>query len=201
MPERTDIPMPRTKVILHPETYPPMRITESLDISQGKISIGFRLGKFMENTPDFPALFVFNSLYGGCATSKLFLNVREKLSLCYYASTLVDREKGILIVTSGVDFSNFDTALEEILAQLDMIKEGKIEDWELLSAKRAVTTSLKAAMDRPGGLEGLYFNNLISLFRYDPEELCDLVEAVTLERVVEASSDINADTIHMLTQN
>ena len=205
MPKRTDISIPKTKVILYPEVSPPRRFSEALDISQGKISIGFRLGKFMETSagkpvPDFPALFVFNSLYGGSATSKLFLNVREKLSLCYYASSMIDREKGVMIVTSGVDFASFDATLNEILAQLDCIKNGQIEEWELLSAKRAVTTSIKAAMDRPGGLEDLYFNNLVASYKYDPAELCALIESVTPERVIEASSDISLDAVHFLTQ-
>ena len=204
MPERTEITNPVTQVVLYPEKSPPQRFVEELDISQGKISIGFRLGNFMKpssenQVPDFPALFVFNSLYGGSATSKLFLNVRERLSLCYYASTMIDREKGVMIVTSGVDFSNFDAALNEILTQLENIKLGQIEDWELLSAKLAVTTSIKSAMDRPGGLEDLYFTNLVSTYKYDPTELCDLIDSVTIDRVVKASSDITPDTIHFLT--
>jgi len=213
LPKRQKLIEPKTNVILYPEAYPPKRVIEELDISQGKISIGFRLGKFMDvktgksvnrlpmekPTPDFPALFVFNSLYGGSPTSKLFLNVREKLALCYYASTMIDREKGIMVVTSGVDFLNFEAALSEIFTQLDNIKNGDINDVELLSAKRAVTTSIKSAMDRPGGLEDLYFNNVVSTYKYDPYDLCDLVESVTIERVVEASSDITPDTIHFLT--
>ena len=56
---------------------------EHMDVTQGKLVLGFRLGECMED-PDIPAIRVFNAVYGSGATSKLFLNVREKLSLCYY---------------------------------------------------------------------------------------------------------------------
>ena len=200
MPEQTVTTVPKTKVILYPEISPPRRFSEELDVSQGKISIGFRLGKFMEGTPpDIPALHVFNAIYGSSATSKLFLNVREKLSLCYYVSTTIDKEKGIMVVTSGVDFSNFDAALNEILHQLENVKNGQIEEWELNAAKRAIISSIKAAMDRPGGLEELYFSSLVSSVKHDPYDLCDLIESVTIDRVVNVSSDISTDTIHILT--
>ena len=193
-------PIPITQVVYYPQTGAPKRVTESLDISQGKLAIGFRLGKAMKGIPDFPAFIVLNAIYGGCATSKLFLNVREKLSLCYYASSVIDRNKGVMIVASGVDFANFDTALSEILTQLDSIKKGDIEEWELLSAKRAATTSIKAAMDRTGGLEELYFSSVVSAFKYDPKNLCNMIEAVNMDRIVEAASEITPDTIFFLDQ-
>ena len=67
--------------------------TDELSVTQGKLVMGYRLGDCMED-PDIAALYVFNAVFGGCVTSKLFMNVREKLSLCYYASSLVDLHKG-----------------------------------------------------------------------------------------------------------
>ena len=197
LPERKESKTPKTNVILRPAECPPRRFTETLDVSQGKLTVGFRLGKAMEN-PDYPAFLIFNSLYGGSVTSKLFLNVREKLSLCYYASSILDKHKGIMIVASGVEFSKFDTALGEILAQLESVKKGDVSDWEFTSAKRYVVTSLLAAMDRPGGLEDLYFDSTIAAAAYDPVELCGRIEAVTLNRVIDTASEIEPDSIYFL---
>ena len=199
LPERTDINLPKTQIILRPPHSSPVRINETLDVSQGKLAIGFRLGKAMAGTPDYPAMMVFNAVFGSGVTSKLFRNVREKLALCYYASSMIDRHKGVLIVSSGVDFSNFEVALEEIYTQLGCIKSGDVSDWELLSAKRSVTTSIKSAMDRPSGLLELYFDNSISEESYDPEKLCEMIETVTLDRVIETASEIVADTEYFLT--
>ena len=68
---------------------------------------------------------LFNAIYGGTTTSKLFLHVREKLSLCYFANSSLAQNKGILQVYSGVEFANFQKAEEEILAQLAACQEGR----------------------------------------------------------------------------
>ena len=198
LPARTSQQTLKTEVLLNPAQDEPRRFTEELDVSQGKLTIGFRLGHTMEN-PDYPALMVFNAVYGGNVTSKLFLNVREKLSLCYYASSMLEKHKGIMIVASGVEFSKFDEALDEILSQLEHVKNGEIEDWEMLSARRSVTTAIKSAMDRPAGLEDLYFDSSLAAVHYDPDKLCSSVEAVTLDMVIETASGIKTDSIYFLT--
>jgi predicted Zn-dependent peptidase len=152
----------------------------------------------MKGSPDYPSLAVFNSVYGAGDTSKLFQNVRERLSLCYYAGSMLDKHKGVMIVSSGVEFSNFEVALNEILTQLENIKNGDISDTELTSAKRSVMTAVKLAMDRPGGLEELYFDSLVSAVRYDPVELSERFEAVTLDNIVETASEIEPDSIYFL---
>ena len=199
LPERSNITMPETKIVLYPPDGAPRRITESFDVSQGKMAVGFRLGKAMNDKPDYPAMMVFNTIYGSGVTSKLFLNVRERLSLCYYASSSIDKHKGVMLVSSGVDFSNFDIALDEILAQLEDVKTGAVSDWELLSAKRTIITSVKSAMDSPSGLLELYFDSSLSASPYDPDKLCDMIEDVTVDRIVETASEIEFDTVYFLT--
>jgi len=197
LPGRSGTEPPKTDVMLYPVASPARRFTETLDVTQGKLALGFRLGKAMKD-PDYPALMVFNTLYGGGVTSKLFLNVRERLSLCYYASSMLEKHKGVMIVASGVEFSKFDIALDEILAQLGHVKNGDISEWELTSAKRAVITAIKAAMDRPAGLEDLYFDSVIAAVPYDPVALCDKVEAITVDRVIETAAEIEPDSIYFL---
>jgi len=197
LPERSVADIPETVVFYSPLTGTPRRFVDTLDVSQGKLTVGFRMGDTMKN-PDYTALMLFNALYGGSVSSKLFLNVRERLSLCYYASSMLDKHKGILLVSSGVDFSNFDIALDEILAQLEDVKNNVISEWEFTSAKRSVITSVKSALDRPGGLEELYFDSSISAVSYDPIELSDKIEATTLERVVSVASGVKIDSIYLL---
>jgi len=198
LPERKDTQVPKTNIIYYPPTDTPRRFTDKLDVSQGKLTIGFRMGDTMKN-PDYPALMLFSALYGGSVSSKLFLNVRERLSLCYYASSMIDKHKGIMIVSSGVEFSNFETAFDEILAQLENIKNGDVSEWEFTSAKRYVITSIKSALDRLGGLEELYFDSVIYSIHYDPARLSDMVETATLEQVVSLASGIKTDSVYMLT--
>jgi len=197
LPDRTEVSIPKTDVVYAPNTQTPRRFNDYLDVTQGKLTIGFRIGNAMKN-PDYPALMLLNTIYGGSISSKLFLNVREKLSLCYYASSMMDKHKGVLLVSSGVEFSNFDIALDEILLQLENIKKGDISDWEFTSAKNTITTSIKSALDRPGGLEELYFDSVVSSVVYDPIALCGLIEAVTPKHVIDAASGIKIDSIYLL---
>jgi len=189
--------VPGTKIIYEPVNDTPRHFRESLDVTQGKLTIGFRIGEVMKE-PDYPALMMLNAIYGGSVSSKLFLNVRERLSLCYYASSMTDKHKGLMIVSSGVEFSKFDTALDEILSQLESVKSGDISEVELTSAKRAIKTSISSALDRPGGLEELYFDSIISLIPYDPIKLGEMVEDVTLDRIVNSASGIKLDSIYLL---
>ena len=198
LPGRVDTEIPKTQVILYPDKVPPRRFTETLDVTQSKLVVGFRLGRAMKDVPDYPALLVLNAVYGSGETSKLFLNVRERLSLCYYVSSMIEMHKGIMLVASGVAFSSHETALSEILAQLGHIKNGEISEQELIAAKRAVVTAIKSAMDRPTGLVELYFDSLIPAVCYDPAELCNEVENVAPDRIVETAAEIEPDSIYLL---
>ena len=184
-----------TDVRLAPPTAEPRRFTESLDVTQGKLAMGFRIGEAMM-APDYAAIAVFNAIFGGCLTSKLFVNVREKLSLCYYASSAVEKHKGVMIVSSGVEFDNLERAREEILKNLDEIREGEVSDFELLSAKRAVATSLLAQLDDPRGLEEACFDQLMAEIPYTPDEFATLAEMVTREKVVEIANSVRLDSVY-----
>lgn len=178
----------------------PRYFTEELAVSQGKLSIGFRLGDVMED-PDYAALQVMNALYGGCVTSKLFMNVREKLSLCYYASSILDLSKGILIVYSGIDFAQYDAALAEIFAQLKAVQNGDFTDEELLYAKRSVSDTLRAYMDTQTDLEHYWLTRNIRGESADPLEFSEQINRVTREDVVHAAASIVCDAVYFLKGN
>ena len=174
--------------------------TDELSVTQGKLVMGYRLGDCMED-PDIAALYVFNAVFGGCVTSKLFMNVREKLSLCYYASSLVDLHKGLMIVSSGVDFDKFGAAKDEICAQLEAIKRGEVTDDELLAAKKSVASDLRATLDSQYNLEGFYLANTIDGLDFDPEELAEAVECVELQAVVDIANSVVGDAVYYLRGN
>ena len=172
-------------------------VEEEMDVTQGKLVLGFRLGECMEE-PDIPALYVFNAVYGSGATSKLFMNVREKLSLCYYASSAVYLHKGIMLVSSGIEFDKLDAARDEILAQLDSVRRGEITDDELRSAKKSVASDLRAVQDSLGELEGFYLSQALDGLDYGPAELAALAEDITKEDVQAIAESIECDLIYFL---
>ena len=172
-------------------------VEEEMDVTQGKLVLGFRLGECMEE-PDIPALYVFNAVYGSIATSKLFMNVREKLSLCYYASSILSLQKGVMFVSSGIEFDKMEAARDEILAQLDSVRRGEITDDELRSAKKTVASDMRAEQDSIGELEGFYLSQAIDGLDYSPDELAALAEDVTKEDVQAIAKSIECDLIYFL---
>lgn len=186
-----------TGILFDPPEKNTREFHEQLDVTQGKLALGFRMGTVMLE-PDYPAFSVFNAAFGGSVTSKLFLNVRERLSLCYYASSAVERHKGVMVVSSGVEFKNFQTARNEILSQLDAIRAGELSDWEFVSAKRAVMTAQLASLDRPGGLEESCFDLCVAGIPYTPDELAALADVVNREKVIEIANSVVLDSVYYL---
>ena len=179
---------------------PVRTVTERMDVTQGKLAMGFRTGGIGPDSPEYAALTVCNALYGGTAHSKLFMNVREKMSLCYYVSSQLDMLKGLMVVSSGVEFGDFEKAQEAILAQLDDIRQGRFTDEELNAAVRAIVSALSGQKDSQGQMEDTCVTRyLASGMLDDTEKLIHAVEAVTPEEVAAAAGMVCLDTVYCLT--
>jgi len=178
----------------------PRYVEDELSVTQGKLVMGFRLGECMED-PDFAAIRVFNALYGGSVNSKLFMNVREKLSLCYYASSGCDRLKGVMVVSSGIEFDKFEEAKNEILAQLENVKLGDFTEHDLNSARACVSSDLIAMTDSPGALEEFYLSQTLCGLDYGPVELAEMCEEVSREDVIAVARSIELDLVYFLKGN
>ena len=169
-------------------------ITETMDVTQAKLAMGYRAA-----SEDTPALLLANLIFGGYSNSKLFLNVREKLSLCYYASSGYHRSKGIITVSSGIEAQNYEVARREIAAQLEAVQNGDFEPWELEGARSCMLSSLRSREDSAGRLEEYYLGQAATGLWEDTDALIAQLEAVTPERVAEAARSIRLDTVYFLT--
>lgn len=191
--------LPRSAVEAPPVPAPhvppeePRFFTERLDVTQGKLGMGFSCG-----SDDAAALLLGNTLFGGSSNSRLFLNVREKLSLCYYASSLFHRQKGLITVSSGIEFDQYQRACDEIAAQLSAIQRGELEDWELEAARSTLLNAYASMGDSQGKLENFYLGQNATGQDESPEELADQVRAVTPERIFRAMGTVRLDTVYFL---
>lgn len=172
-------------------------LTETMDIAQGKLSMGFTT-TVTNRDPEFPAIQVMNTIFGAGMTSKLFQNVREKLSLCYSVGSSYYGTKGIITVAAGIDFDKEDAARQEILHQLALCKAGEISDAELSAAKAAICSSLRSTHDTPGAIEGWYSTSALSGMTLTPAAYMEAVEKLTLEQVTAAANTVTYHSSHFL---
>lgn len=178
---------------------PTRTVEEIMDVGQGKLALGLRTGGIVAYSPDYPALLVCNALYGGCSNSKLFANVREKLSLCYDASSSIDKLKGLMVVTAGVETASLDQTQEVILAQLEAICRGDFSGEELNAAVRTAANGLRSRRDSQGCLEDDCVTALLSGGQTDDgTALIRAVEQVTADDVVRAAQKLKLDTVYRL---
>jgi len=172
-------------------------VVETMEVSQGKLCMGFTT-PITNRDEQFPAMQLMNTILGAGMTSKLFMNVREKLSLCYFVGSGYYGTKGIVTVSAGIDFDKEELTRAEILRQLEACRQGEISELELRSAKEAVLSSLRATHDSPGAIEGYYATAALSGLRFSHSGYMAAVEAVTVEDVVACAKQLQLHTTYFL---
>ena len=196
LPRGAQTALPEVQRIQAPDT--PRRIVETMDVTQGKLAMGFRTGGVTCWEEEYPAMAMCNAVFGGTTLSKLFMNVREKLSLCYYASSTLEKMKGLILVSSGIEFDKFQQARDEILHQLEEIRQGNMEDWELEGTRRTMIGAHLATLDVQDRQEDFWLGQTAAGLETGIEELVAQLEQVTREQVAQAAQKLELDTIYFL---
>lgn len=173
--------------------------TEKINVMQSKLILGFRTASAQPNDEQVAQTTLMGMVLGGTAHSKLFLNVREKLSLCYYCACRFDGYKGIMYIESGVEKQNIEKAKTAILEQLEDMKNGVITDEEIASAKLSVSNSFLSSVDSSSGTQSWYIGQILKGTQRTPQEEADLLCSVTKEQIVAAANKLTLDTVYVLT--
>lgn len=169
---------------------------ERLDVKQGKLVLGYRVNLKPDDELT-AAMRTFCDVFGGGPYSKLFANVREKMSLCYYCSARYTRTKSMILIQCGCNEENMDKAVNEIQNQLNIIKNGDFEE-EFHSSKLAMKDALLSVNDTPEAIEAWYVNQLADDKLKTPEQSSAENDSVTMEQVQHCASLLTLDTIYKL---
>nr|WP_157279951.1 pitrilysin family protein [Paenibacillus swuensis] len=172
-------------------------VVEEMDVSQGKLNMGLRARTSYANE-NYPAALMYNGILGGYPHSKLFINVREKESLAYYAASRLDGHKGILTIQSGIEIANFEKATEIIKKQLDSMAEGEITELELSQTKAMISNSLREISDSAFEMIAFDYNSVLTGKERTTTELIEAVAKVDVEAIQSFAKDIQLDTIYFL---
>lgn len=174
-------------------------ITDQMDVSQGKIVLGYRTGVDVKSDEYVP-MFLYSVILGGGAHSKLFMNIREKHSLCYSINSFLEKLKGIMFITAGIDTVNFEKTVELIKKEVADMSEGNISENELDFAKKFIRNSLQSLKDSIWSLSDYYYNLNNQGRNESVEEFLEKIEKVSVEDIRKVSSGIQLDTIYFLTK-
>jgi len=173
------------------------KVFETMDIAQAKMLMGFRTNCSKDDEDVF-AMRLMNVILGSGTRSKFFLNIREKLSLCYYCFSRYNRFKGILTVESGVENANTQRTVDAVLNELEQIKNGNFTDEDLRLAKLSVASDFVSICDTVTGNEEWFVSQLTEPEFLTVEEITAKFNSVTREQIVEVANKLTLDTIYIL---
>ncbi len=169
------------------------RAEEKLDVNQCKMVLAFK-----SDSDDIDALRLMNVIYGGTPFSKLFLNVREKMSLCYYCAGNFNRFKKTVLVDCGVEEENIEKAEKEIINQLEEIKKGNFTDEEINNSVLYLANTFKGIGDTTSSYINWYFNCYSTDEMTTPEEEAEKFTKISRERIIEAAKSVKLDTVYVM---
>lgn len=193
--DRDYVNLPEQKSFCGPEQGE--NLTEQMEVTQAKLCMGFTT-PLTNRSEEFAAMQVFNTLFGAGMTSKLFMNVREKLSLCYSIGSSYYGSKGLVTLAAGIDAAQKELATEEILRQLEACRNGDITQEELTAAKEAILSALRATHDSPGAIEGFYATAALSGMAMTHEQYVQAVSRVERDQIVAAARSVKLHTTYFL---
>ncbi|KKO53314.1 EF-P 5-aminopentanol modification-associated protein YfmF [Paenibacillus sp. DMB20] len=183
--------------VVRSEVSEPQTVIEKLEINQGKLNLGLR-SAITYRDDDYAAALMYNGILGGYPHSKLFINVREKASLAYYASSRYDGHKGIATIQSGIEIQNYEKAVDIIRKQLDDMAAGVISETEMTQTKAMIRNVVKEMQDSAFELIAYDFNRVISGKERAADELLEQIEQVSADDVKRAAAAFSLDTIYFL---
>ena len=192
-PRSAKLPSP-TVHIPRPEM---MRVTESMEIEQSILILGFNL-KMPNGALDRAILSVYDEILGGSQSSKLFMNVREKEGLCYYCSSYPSGRKNVLFITCGLENGFEQKATDAILLQVDAMKKGDFTDTELENAKQSIIRSVNCIGSSLASANGYMLGQALLDDSVTIEENISLISSVTKEQVIEWANTVEPELIYIL---
>ncbi|KMP24640.1 insulinase family protein [Bacillus albus] len=190
-------PVRERNVLLHKRNNEEKEVVEQQELKQSKLHIGYRTFITYKDE-DYFALQLFNGLFGGFSHSKLFVNVREKNSLAYYAASRFESHKGLLFVMSGIEAKNYEKAVEIIKEQMLAMQNGDFSEEEMHQTKSVIQNQILEAIDTPRGFVEMLYHGIISDRTRPVEEWLTGIESVTKEEIVKVAKNIELDTIYFL---
>lgn len=188
---------PRASSPHPPPRAAPREVVEERPVKQGKLVIGLR-SDITARSPEFPALLLANAVLGGFPHSKLFRVVREQEGLCYYASSSIEKTKGVVVIASGIEAASYERARALIEAQIDAVRAGDVTDEELAKTRKAVRRNFTTIADSPARLATHWYTGLVNERTETVASAIAALDRVEPADIASAARHLRVDTVYFL---
>ena len=192
-PRKATLPLPT----VHKARGKILRVKEEMRIEQSILNLGFTL-EMPWGAEKRAVLSVYDEIFGGSATSKLFMNVREKEGLCYYCSSYPSGRKNVLFVSCGLEKGYEEKAIKAIYKEIEAMKKGDFTDSELKNAKQSILRSMENVSASLGSLNGYMLGQALLDDGVTFEENLALVENVSREDVIALAQTVTPELEYIL---
>ena len=174
--------------------------SEEMDIEQGKLALIFTAGQPVYKGSEYAAMRLACAIFGISPMSRLFVNVREKQSLCYYCAAQYLPFSGALLVDSGVDFANAERTKQAVLKELAALCNAEVSDKELEEVKLYITNALLRAADSTQALEAMALSAIARGDIKTPQQEIEEINAVTKSEIMQAIKRFKLSVSYVLTK-
>lgn len=171
-------------------------VTESMDVTQGKLVLGLDINLDQEELK-YPAL-IYNSILGGTANSKMFQNVREKAHLAYVASSSYLRYKNNIFINCGIEINNYYKALDLVRKQIKDMEKGNFTEEDIANAKKGIVATIKTIEDEQDTGITYYFGQELTQSKVSLDEYMKKVQNVSKDEIIDIAKRVNINTIYFL---
>lgn len=171
-------------------------VTESMDVTQGKLLLGLDVN--IDDEKQKYDTLLYNSILGGSANSKMFQNVREKAHLAYVASSNYLRYKSNIFVNCGIEIGNYEKALDLIRKQIDDMKNGNFTEKDIDDAKTGIIANIKTIPDEQDTEVSYYFGQELTKNNISVEEYIEKINNVSKDDIINIANKVSVNTVYFL---
>jgi predicted Zn-dependent peptidase len=166
-------------------------------VNQSKLNLAYQLPIYYHDDRYFASL-VMNGIFGATPLSKLFMNVREKASLAYYANSIHNSFNGLLTVQTGINASDYSQAKTLIEQQLTDVQNGDFEDHLQAEVIAGLVNQFQSGLDSGNNLVARALLDSLTHTTIDNDTFIKKLESVTKDDVMEVAQLAQLQAVYFL---
>ncbi len=172
---------------------------EDSKFNQSKLFMGGSIKSLTEHEKKYESI-IYNIILGNSPTSKLFQNIREKMSYAYTISSSINRLDGMFVISAGISSKNYESTKNEVMNQIKEMKQGLFNDKDINDAKEVILSIIEEINDNPWSIID-HYNNYLYFGADTIENQIQEINKIQKDDIVNVANKINIDTVFLLKED